>query len=214
VPVTHEILLSIDVCSLYVPDMPHAPDHPPALHAARKAVAGARPESRSLLALILALLLRLFARKDVAWSLLEDEALYDHEAVYNPRAHAETDFDAFAFCGVDPDALHPRPLGRAPHAIWVEAGLVPDWILPGIRNRAMRPHARPMDKKPSPLGGEGWVRGPPPPPRGRNPPAPKTPSGSRAPTHAHSHSIIKTIPRLPPAPHPGRTAQHPLPFRS
>ncbi len=139
---------------------PH-PDHPPALAAARKAVAGARPESRSLLALILALLLRLFARKEVAWSLLEDEAHYDHGTLYNPREHAVTDFDGYAFFGVDPYALYPRPVGRAPHAIWVEAGLVPDWILPGIRNRAMRPHARPMEKKPSPLGGEGWVRGPP-----------------------------------------------------
>jgi hypothetical protein len=138
------------------------------------AVASARPEPRSLLALILALLLRLFARKQVAWSLLEDEALYDHETLYNPREHAETDFDGYAFCGVDPYALHPRPVGRAPHAACIEAGLVPDWVLPCMPNRGMRPHARRTPKKPSPLGGEGWVRGPPTPDSARakkSPPA-------------------------------------------
>jgi hypothetical protein len=121
--------------------MPYAPGHPPALHAARKAVAGARPESGSLLALILALLLRLFARKHVAWSLLEDQSLYEHECLYDAREHAVTDFDAHAFLGTDPYALVLRPMGRAPHAACIEAGLVPDWILPGIRNRGMRPHA-------------------------------------------------------------------------
>jgi hypothetical protein len=109
------------------------------------AVASARPEPRSLLALILALLLRLFARKQVAWSLLEDESLYHHVFLYDARENAVTDFDAYAICGANPYALHPRPVGRAPHAACIEAGLVPDWILPAIRNRGMRalPRATP-----------------------------------------------------------------------
>jgi hypothetical protein len=122
--------------------MPYAPDHPPALHAARKAVAGARADAGSLLALILALLLRLFARKQVAWSLLEDESLYNHVYLYDAREHAVTDFDAYAFLGGDPHALQPRPMGRAPHAACIEAGLVPDWVLPCMPNRGMRPRAR------------------------------------------------------------------------
>jgi hypothetical protein len=132
--------------------MPHAPAPPLArTSAALSAVAVVRPGT-GLVALILALLLRLFARKEVAWSLLEDEAPYDHEAVYNPRAHAETDFDGYAFCGVDPHALYLRPMGRAPHAACIEAGLVADWILPFMPNRGMRagPRTRPMPRRTRP----------------------------------------------------------------
>jgi hypothetical protein len=147
--------------------MPHAPDHPPALQAARKAVAELRPDAGSLVALILALLLRVLARLDPAWVPPEDDE--DH---YEHEYDAACGFDAYAFCGADPYALYPRPVGRAPHAACIEAGLVPDWILPGIRNRGMRPHARPTGKKPSPLGGEGWVRGPPRPYAAKNTPQP------------------------------------------
>jgi hypothetical protein len=39
-------------------------------------------------------------------------------------------------------------MGRAPHAACIEAGLVPDRILPGIRNRGMRPAARRRPRAP------------------------------------------------------------------
>jgi hypothetical protein len=77
-------------------------------------------------ALLLALLLRLLARTDAAWDLEPEE--WD-EADESPRAWI----------------ILPT-MGRAPHAACIEAGLVPDWILPGIRNRGMRPlaaHPRP-----------------------------------------------------------------------
>jgi hypothetical protein len=81
--------------------------------------------------MILALLLRLLARADAAWFLPEDDEEYD-------EYEDEYGFDAYAFCGADPYALHPRPVGSAPHAIYVEAGLIADWILAGMRNRGMR----------------------------------------------------------------------------
>jgi hypothetical protein len=110
--------------------MPHTPDHPPAsLHAALWAVADSRP-GNGLVALILALLLRLLAHPEAAWLLPQDEE-YEKEDDYP--------FDAYTLCGADPYALYPRAIGRAPHAIYVEAGLVADWILAGIRNRGMRP---------------------------------------------------------------------------
>jgi hypothetical protein len=100
--------------------------------AAISAVASARPGA-SLVALILALLLRILARTEAAWFLPEDDE-YEYEDEYEE----DCGFDAYAFLGANPYALHPRPVGSAPHAIWVEAGLVADWILAGVRNRGMR----------------------------------------------------------------------------
>jgi len=74
-------------------------------------------------ALILTLLARLFARTEVAWNLPPNHA--DHQ-------------------GSCSGALVMPAIGRAPHAAVIEAGLVPDWILPGIRNRGMSPAAAPM----------------------------------------------------------------------
>ena len=115
--------------------------HPPAPHLARTsaalaAVAAARP-GPGLLALILALLLRLLARTEPAWFLPQDDEYED-----------EHGFDAYAACGANPYALHPRPVGSAPHAIYVEAGLIADWILAGVRNRGMRalPRATPTPR--------------------------------------------------------------------
>ncbi len=48
-------------------------------------------------------------------------------------------------------------MGRAPHAAVVEYGLVPDWILPGIRNRGMRPARPAPPRRPSAIA----VRAPP-----------------------------------------------------
>jgi hypothetical protein len=132
--------------------MPHAPALPLArTSAAISAVAAARPGA-SLVAMILALLLRILARADAAWFLPEDE--YDEYEEYED----EYGFDAYAFCGADPYALHPRPVGSAPHAIYVEAGLIADWILAGVRNRGMRalPRAAPSPHRTQP------ARAPPP----------------------------------------------------
>ena len=117
--------------------MPYAPaSHPARTSAAFSAVAGARPGAGSLVALILALLLRILARTEAAWFLPDDD---------EDQYEEEYEFDAYAICGANPYALYPRPVGRAPHAACIEAGLVPDWILPGIRNRGMRalPRATP-----------------------------------------------------------------------
>jgi hypothetical protein len=118
--------------------MPKPPAPPLArTSAAISAVAAARPGASlvapgvSLLAIILALLLRLLARADAAWFLPEDDEQYD-------EYEDEYGFDAYAFLGANRYALYPRPVGSAPHAIWVEAGLVADWILAGVRNRGMR----------------------------------------------------------------------------
>jgi hypothetical protein len=103
---THEKFLPSARHSVYIPRMPHPPAPPLArTSAALSAVAAARPEPRSLLALILALLLRLFARKQAPWSLLEDDSLYDHVFLYDAREHAVTDFDAHAICGANPYAM-------------------------------------------------------------------------------------------------------------
>ncbi len=72
--------------------------------------------------LILTLLLRLLARTEAAWDIL-------------PTTTNELDYTAHA--------IATPAIGRAPHAACIEAGLVPDWILPGIRNRGMRPATAP-----------------------------------------------------------------------
>ncbi len=68
-----------------------------------------------LAALILVLLARWFGRAEAALQGFPD------------------DIEAFVPRGIIVPAV-----GRAPHAACVEAGLVPDWILPGMRNRGMR----------------------------------------------------------------------------
>jgi hypothetical protein len=73
--------------------------------------------------LVLAVLVRLFARTEPAWPLSPN----DLDGTL-PRSR-----------GIVMPAI-----GRAPHAACIEAGLVPDWILPGIRNRGMRPAAVPL----------------------------------------------------------------------
>jgi hypothetical protein len=74
-----------------------------------------------LAALILVLLARLFGHTEAAWQGIPEE------------------IEAF-----EPRGIAVPAVGRAPHAACVEAGLVPDWILPGIRNRGMRPGAVPV----------------------------------------------------------------------
>jgi hypothetical protein len=73
-----------------------------------------------LAALILVLLARLFGRTEAAWQGFPEE-----------------------IAAVAPRGIIVPAVGRAPHAACIEAGLVPDWILPGIRNRGMRPGAVP-----------------------------------------------------------------------
>ena len=110
--------------------MPHSPLPPAAvLRAALRAGAADARLGASLAALILALLLRLLARTEAAWHLSPEDDEYDDADEYAPDLYA----------------LIPRAIGRAPHAACIEAGLVPDWILPGIRNRGMRalPRATP-----------------------------------------------------------------------
>jgi hypothetical protein len=88
----------------------------------RADVADARVRlAAGLEALILVLLARLFARTEAAWHESPDD-IDDDAPVY---------------------ALFIPTMGRAPHAAVVEAGLVPDWILSGIRNRGLRPAAAP-----------------------------------------------------------------------
>jgi hypothetical protein len=97
-----------------------------ALHSGLRAgLADSRPRfAAGLEALILALLLRLFGRTEVA----------RHVSPHFDR-HDDRPYDAYAIAS--------PPMGRAPHAAVVEAGLVPDWVLSGIRNRGMRPAAVP-----------------------------------------------------------------------
>jgi hypothetical protein len=99
--------------------MPTKAAAPAVLHAALSGgVAHARPHfGTGLAALILTLLLRLLTRTEAAWTLPPDAT------------------DSFEYT---PHALVMPAIGRAPHAAVIEAGLVPDWILPGIRNRGMR----------------------------------------------------------------------------
>jgi hypothetical protein len=67
--------------------------------------------------LLLAVLVRLFARTGPAWDECADDAAPWPRRIVMPA------------------------IGRAPHAACIEAGLVPDWILPGMRNRGMKPAA-------------------------------------------------------------------------
>ena len=102
-----------------------------ALRTALGAVANARPQlGAGLAALILALLARLLGRAEAAWDLsphLNDE--YDDEH--------------------DPDFVYVIPfVGRAIHAICVEAGLVPGWIFAGRPCRGMRALPAPRPARP------------------------------------------------------------------
>ena len=81
-----------------------------------------------LAALILTLLLRLFARTEAAWDILPEET---------------EDFDYADEYAYTPHALRMPTMGSAPHAASIEAGLVPDWVLAGVRNRGMRPAMAP-----------------------------------------------------------------------
>jgi hypothetical protein len=128
--------------------MPHAQaSHLARTSAAFSAVADLRPGA-SLVAMLLALLLRLLARADAAWFLPEDDE-DDEEYEDYDEYHGEYGFDAYAYCGASRSALDPRPVGSAPHAIYVEAGLIADWILAGVRNRGMRalPRATPSPRQ-------------------------------------------------------------------
>ena len=129
-------------------------------------------------ALILALLVRLFGRTEAAWFLSPN----------TPNDHA-------------PHTITMPVYGRAPHAEFIETGRFPDWILPGIRNRGMRPSPRPVQprRKARP------ARAPPP----RLPrPVLKSPPNRGAQTHAPIHSVIKTTsrPAHPKTAHPARPA--------
>ncbi len=77
-------------------------------------------------AIILTLLAHLLARTEAAWDLSPE---YDDEY--------EEEYETRTF------ALRMPTMGRAPHADNVEAGLVPDWVLAGVRNRGMRPARAP-----------------------------------------------------------------------
>lgn len=93
------------------------------LHAALRGDAGeTRVRAAGMAALILALLIRLFGRTEAAWFLSPNTP-----ANRAPAPHATT----------------MPTIGRAPHAEFIETGRFPDWILPGIRNRGMRPSPRP-----------------------------------------------------------------------
>jgi len=98
--------------------------------APRADAAGVRAHlGTGLAALILTLLLRLLARTDAAWDL--------------PPDHQDDSVPA-------PHALIMPTMGRAPPAAAIEAGLVPDWILTGIRNHGMRPAAARQLRRPRP----------------------------------------------------------------
>ena len=81
-----------------------------------------------LAALILTLLLRLLARTEAAWDILPDDT---------------DEFEYTDDYGYTPYAIRMPTMGRAPHADYVEAGLVPGWVMGGVRNRGMRPAAAP-----------------------------------------------------------------------
>ncbi len=116
--------------------LPSIPD------ARRRAALGAGAElclGAGLAALILALLVRLFGRSDAAWHALPEHA-YDRA---NPAGACPY--------AIVKKAIVTSAIGRAPHAAWIESGRVPDWILPGIRNRGMRPAAPPARQRPRAL---------------------------------------------------------------
>ena len=97
--------------------------------ALRADAAGARARlGTGIAALILTLLLRLLARTEAAWDILPDDTDEFNYA------------DEFAYT---PHALIMPTMGSAPHAASIEAGLVPDWVLAGVRNRGMRPARAP-----------------------------------------------------------------------
>jgi len=102
-----------------------------ALHAGLLAgIADSRPRfAAGLEAFILALLFRLFART---------------EGTRHVSPHIDRDDDR----PYDAYAIASPPMGRAPHAAVVEAGLVPDWVLSGFRNRGMRRAAIPARPRP------------------------------------------------------------------
>ncbi len=101
----------------YNPEMSLSPATPAIACAVARANIGA-----GMAALILALLVRLLGRTEAAWTLF-------------PKAT-----DALEYT---PHAIRMSAVGRAPHAACIEAGLVPDWLLPGMRNRGMRPSNAP-----------------------------------------------------------------------
>jgi hypothetical protein len=116
--------------------MPHSPAPPATAFAyavprvaLRADAAGARARlGAGIAALILTLLLRLLARTEAAWDILpEDTDDLD-------------DADDYEYA---PHALRMPTMGSAPHAASIEAGLVPDWVLAGVRNRGMRPARAP-----------------------------------------------------------------------
>ena len=116
--------------------MPHSPApqatafaHAVTRVALRADAAGARARlGAGLAVLILTLLLRLLARTEAAWDILpEDTDDFD-------------DTDEFDYA---PHAFRMPTMGSAPHADNVEAGLGPDWVLAGVRNRGMRPARAP-----------------------------------------------------------------------
>ncbi len=103
--------------------MPHVtPATAVAFRTALGAAGDARPHvGITLVALILGLLARLFRRADATWHHL-------------PLDHDDTYTDPYA-----EDFVYVIPfVGRALHAICVEAGLVPGWIFAGRPCRGMR----------------------------------------------------------------------------
>jgi len=148
--------------------MPRFPVPPPiaSLRASLRAdVADARLRfAAGLETLILLLLARLFARAEAAWHDSPDD-IDDEAPIY---------------------ALVTPTVGRAPHAAVVEAGLVPDWVLSGMRNRGLRP----APAAPRPRRRARPARAPP----AASPEQRGTPLNRGAPTHAHNHSDIETKP--------------------
>ena len=114
------------------------------LHTALRAVAGSRaPFGAGLAALILALLARLLVRTEAAWDLIP---------------HGAYEYEGWDAAGPQANPIPMPAIGRAPHAAVVEGGLVPDWILSGVRKRGMRraappmrPHLRPRPARAPPL---------------------------------------------------------------
>ena len=95
--------------------------------ALRAGAASARAQfGAGIAALILTLLLRLFARTEAAWDILPEDTDDTYDLAYPPYA------------------LRMPTMGRAPHADNVEDGLVPDWVMGGVRNRGMRPTRAPV----------------------------------------------------------------------
>ena len=106
--------------------MPHSPTpEAVAFRTALGAVAGARPHGGTArVALILGLLARLFRRADATW----------HHLPHLTDDHDDAYIDPYA-----EDFVYVIPfVGRAIHAICVEAGLVPGWIFAGRPSRGMR----------------------------------------------------------------------------